>query len=112
MYFILEVQFNAYFWYFISNTFCCICTIFSTAYLANTIVCFKIIIYNEISCVAMWSEEWAKSGPRVPSKNNNFPVGVTLTDFQILGCELHKNAFGGRAPPGPAGGAIAVPQTS
>jgi len=24
---------------------------------------------------------------------------------------LHQNAFGGRAPPGPAGGAIALPQT-
>ena len=23
--------------------------------------------------------------------------------LQILGCELHQNAFGGRAPPGPAG---------
>jgi len=33
-----------------------------------------------------------------------------LTDLQILGCELHKNAFGGRAPPRPAGGAIALPQ--
>ena len=22
-----------------------------------------------------------------------------LTDLQILGCELYKNAFGGRAPP-------------
>jgi len=31
-----------------------------------------------------------------------------LTDLQIWGCELHKNAFGGRAPPGPAGGAIAL----
>ena len=29
-----------------------------------------------------------------------------LTDLQILGCELHKNAFNGRAPPGPAEGAI------
>jgi len=29
--------------------------------------------------------------------------------LQILGCELHKNAFGGRALPGPAGGAIALP---
>ena len=29
-------------------------------------------------------------------------VGKTLTDLQILGCELHQNAFGGRAPPGPA----------
>ena len=29
--------------------------------------------------------------------------GKTLTDLQILGCELHQNAFGGRAPPGPAG---------
>ena len=35
-----------------------------------------------------------------------------LTDLQILGCELHKNAFGCRAPPGPAGEAIALPQTS
>jgi len=33
-----------------------------------------------------------------------------LTDLQILGCELHKNSFGGRALPGPAGGAIALPQ--
>jgi len=30
-------------------------------------------------------------------------VGKTLTDLQILGCELHKNAFVGRAPVGPAG---------
>ena len=33
-----------------------------------------------------------------------------LTDQQILGCELHQNAFGGCAPPGPAGGAIASPR--
>jgi len=33
-----------------------------------------------------------------------------LTDLQILGCELHKNAFGGRAPPRPAGAAIALPR--
>ena len=32
----------------------------------------------------------------------------TLTDLEILGCQLHQNAFGGRAPPGPAGGAIAL----
>jgi len=32
-------------------------------------------------------------------------VGETVTDLQILGCELHQNAFGGRALPGPAGGA-------
>jgi len=25
--------------------------------------------------------------------------GKTLTDMQILGCELNQNAFGGRAPP-------------
>jgi len=36
-------------------------------------------------------------------------VGKTLTDLQILGSELHQNAFGGWAPPGPAGGAIALP---
>jgi len=29
-------------------------------------------------------------------------VGKTLTDLQILFCQLHQNAFGGRAPPGPA----------
>jgi len=33
-----------------------------------------------------------------------------LTDLQILGCELHKNAFGGGAPPGPDEEAIALPQ--
>ena len=38
-------------------------------------------------------------------------VGETLTELQILGCELHKNAFGGRAPQEPAGRAIALPQT-
>jgi len=38
-------------------------------------------------------------------------AGKTLTDLQILGCELHQNAFGGRAPPEPAGGAIALPKT-
>jgi len=34
-----------------------------------------------------------------------------LTDLQILGCELHRNAFGGRPDPLAAGGAIALPQT-
>jgi len=29
-----------------------------------------------------------------------------------FGCELYQKAFGGRAPPGPAGGAIALHQTS
>ena len=37
-------------------------------------------------------------------------VGKTSTDLQIVGCGLHQNAFGGRAPPGPAGGAIALPR--
>ena len=37
-------------------------------------------------------------------------AGKTLTDLQILGSELHQNAFEGRAPPGPAGGAIAHPR--
>jgi len=65
---------------------------------------------------------WAKSpggprvqGLRVPGKKNKiiFPLQWVklLTDLQISGCELHKNAFGGRAPPGPAGGATALPQT-
>jgi len=34
-----------------------------------------------------------------------------LTDLQNLGCELHKNEFGGRAPSGPARGATALSQT-
>jgi len=34
-----------------------------------------------------------------------------LTDLQILGCELHKNAFGGRARHRSAVRAIALPQT-
>jgi len=33
-----------------------------------------------------------------------------LTDLQILGYELHKNVFVGRAPPRPARGAIALPR--
>jgi len=35
-------------------------------------------------------------------------VGKTLTDLQILVCELHQNAFGG----GPTGGAVALPHTT
>jgi len=31
-------------------------------------------------------------------------MGKTLTDVQILGCQLHPNAFGDRAPCGQAGG--------
>jgi len=36
---------------------------------------------------------------------NNFPVMVVETFNRVaeLGCKLHTNAFGGRAPPGPAG---------
>jgi len=37
-------------------------------------------------------------------------VGKLSTDLQILNYELHKNAFGGRAPPRPAEGAIALPR--
>jgi len=37
-------------------------------------------------------------------------AGKTLTDLQILGCELYQNAFGCRAPPGPGGEAIALPR--
>jgi len=36
---------------------------------------------------------------------------VNFNNLQILGCELHQNAFGGRAPPGTRWGAIALPQT-
>ena len=32
-----------------------------------------------------------------------------LTDLQIWGCELHKNAFDGRALRGPAGRTMALP---
>jgi len=35
-----------------------------------------------------------------------------LTDLQILGCEVHKNAFGGRALTEPAGEAIVLPRPS
>jgi len=58
----------------------------------------------------------------IPEKNHKnvartfCAVGISLTDVQILSCQLHQNAFGGRARPGPAGGAtagraIALPQT-
>ena len=35
-----------------------------------------------------------------------------LTDLQILGRELHKNAFGSRTLPRPAVGAIALPHAA
>ena len=38
-------------------------------------------------------------------------VGKTLTHLQILGCELNQNMFGGRALPGPSGGAIVLPRS-
>jgi len=83
------------------------------------------------------SRVWAKSrGPRLqgpPSsrqkkyKKNNFPAAVKIsisgyetlvcfiatlqTDLQIFGCDLHKNAFGGRAPPEHAMRATALRQT-
>ena len=50
------------------------------------------LVSNMSSGVSMG---WAKArGPRVPrqKKLNN------LTNLQIFGCELHKNAFAGRAP--------------
>jgi len=58
--------------------------------------------------------------PRTPefqAKNNNYlcSMGVLCTgvkllrNWQILGCELHKNMFGDRALPGPARGAIVLP---
>ena len=58
---------------------------------------------------------WTKSAfPKKVIKMLHGPllhVGKTLTGLQILSCEMHQNAFGGRAPPGPAGGAIVLPQT-
>ena len=39
-------------------------------------------------------------------------VGETLIDLQIFGCERHQKAFGGWAPLGPLGGAIAHPRLS
>jgi len=38
-------------------------------------------------------------------------LSKTLTDLHIWGYELHKNAFDGRAPPGPAGGAKTLPRS-
>ena len=52
-----------------------------------------ITIHNYLCCTGVFCK-WVKH----------------LTDLQILGCELRKNASGGRAPPGPAGGATALPQ--
>ena len=55
---------------------------------------------------------WAYNMDRIciPEKKSikNFCMGAlcmrkTLTDLQIFSCGLHQNAFGGPAPPGPAG---------
>ena len=48
---------------------------------------------------------------RVPRVSGNFWKN-DLTHLQFVAFELHKNAFDGRAPPRPAEGAIALPQTS
>jgi len=50
---------------------------------------------------AGWSESrgaLSARGPESQAKKKN-----NLTYLQICGCGLYKNAFGGRAPPGPAG---------
>ena len=46
------------------------------------------------------------------NKIADFIAQFIKNGLQILGCELHQNAFGGRAPPGPAVEAIVVPQTA
>jgi len=67
--------------------------------------------------VAMGWAGWAKSrrppnagAPEFQAKKSKIISPLQwvklLTDLQILDCEMHKNAFGGRAPTGPAGGAI------
>jgi len=33
-----------------------------------------------------------------------------ISDLQVLGCKLHKNVFGGRALPGPAGELLRSPK--
>ena len=38
--------------------------------------------------------------------------GKTLTDMQILGCELNQNALGGRAAPEPIVWAIVLPKSA
>ena len=54
--------------------------------------------------------EWCNSGVvRVGKVQGPRVQGPKLTDLQILDCELHINACGGRALPGPAKGAIALP---
>ena len=47
-----------------------------------------------------WGGQGGQSpgGPRVPGKHLCTWVKL-LTDLQILGCELHKNAFGGHLDP-------------
>jgi len=39
-------------------------------------------------------------------------VGKTVTDLQILGCELHQNASGGRVPRPDSLGSYGAPQIS
>jgi len=62
---------------------------------------------------------WAVQGgpsagaPEFQAKNkNNFPVtvGETFNRFADFRYKLHKNSLDGRALPGPAGGAIALPK--
>ena len=73
------------------------------------------ILPSQIFCVSILVfTTWTESAFRKKSQNIVYRRFVhaskTLTDLQIWGCELHQNAFGGRALPGPARGAIALPR--
>ena len=82
----------------------------------------RLVSVGTIGGVAVGWAGWTKSGGpqcggprRVPGTRitNNFSVtvGETVNRFAV-GSELYKNALGGRArPPGPAGGAIALPRS-
>jgi len=50
-------------------------------------------------------------GPAFQAKKNKNNFTVTMGETFNKCAELHKNAFGSWALPGPAGGAIVIPQT-
>ena len=60
----------------------------------------------DVSGVTMgWGQDGqSPAGPRVQRPQSSTPknvhVGDRLTDSQMLGCELHKNALPTRTPPG------------
>ena len=83
---------------------------------SGVIQCFPAIVNHLISIFADYSDDWFIPfvGDDVVAKcSSNFKKQscIRYSKRRKFRAKMRQNAFGGRAPPGPAGGASALPQT-